>query len=218
MASSAPDKLFPGQSGFPTPNEAPDEETCRVFSIPADEEYLALIMGALDALRQPYNWYINGTMSQEEAATAFGEIIDKAYETALTGQCTPDVEAPYWDDDANSDDSAPVTEQPWYGRVLDPIAPPGELDFVEDIALWTFTGFVAFGFGLDAAIYFKTHIGRFYITLRDTNIVQLIRIVVDSIDIGTITLPGTSSGEVDVPVYADPAVTTGHDIYVMRVS
>jgi len=211
-------KLFP-QLGYPTPTTIPDETTCLTLNIPASAEWWAIVVGVLYTLILEWNWQqLEGGLDRDEVAARWQVMLEDALAVAeATNNCTlGDIPAPYWDTDSDVDDSLPADIQPWYGRVLDPIAPPGELDFVEDVTLWTFTGFVAFAAGLDAAIFFKTHIGQFYITIRDTNIVQLVRIVVDGLDMASVTTPGTNSGEINVPIVADPTVTTGHDIYIIQ--
>jgi len=44
MVNSPPDKQFPSQRGFPTPNSPPETVGCRIFSVPSDEEWFALYM------------------------------------------------------------------------------------------------------------------------------------------------------------------------------
>lgn len=117
MASSEPNKKFPLQRGFPTPNEAPGIESCRVFSIPADEEWLALLMGAVSELTNPYNWFRNGSLTQQESADAFADIMDEAYAQAETGTCSVTIDAPFWDNATDVDDEVLVIDQIWYGAL-----------------------------------------------------------------------------------------------------
>lgn len=210
--SSFPDKLFAGQRGFPTPNEAPDARTCRVLSIPAGEEWLALAMGALDALRQPYNWYINGTLTQEEAAAAFADILDTAYEQALTGQCAPDVEAPFWDTDTDVGANAPVGEQTWYGEVDDPAAVPTELTFRENLEIWTFAGLLAIAAAPGAAISFITIAPRFTLAFKQANIGKIIRVFIDASEAASFTDDGSETIR-EVSIVGDPANET-HQMYI----
>lgn len=212
------EKTFPGV-GYPTPTDIPETTTCLTLQIPASAEWWAVTVGLLYWLTLDWNWQqFEGGLSRDDAVARYVQMLDDALAVAAAANTCDliSVPAPYWDEDSDVDDSLPVSEQVWYGKVLDPIAPPGELDFIEDITLWTFTGFVAFAAGVDAAIYFKTNVGRFYLTIRDTDIVQLIRIVVDAVDMATVTTPGANSGEINVPIIADPAVVTGHEIYIMQ--
>lgn len=211
MASSGSDKLFPNQHGFPTPNTAPDAQVCRVLSLPAQEDYLALAMGALDALRKPYNWFKNGDLTPDEAADAFAAILDAAYEQALTGQCAPDVETPYWDTDEDVDDDMPVGEQIWYGEVDDPAVAPTELTFRENAEIWTFAGLLALGGAPGAALSFLTIAPRFVLAFKQGDIGKIIRVFVDADKAAEI--PGDGTGDV-VEVSVVPPDADNHQIYV----
>lgn len=218
MPSSAPNKLFPNQRGFPTPNTAPLETGARLFYIPSDEEWFAILMGALGALRNPYNWYQNGELTQQEAADAFAAIIDAAYEneTALT-----DVPTPYWDEDTDVDDSAPALDQHWYGYVTDPEAPPGELTFVENAAIWAFTGFLAVATwetGAAPALLFNTIAPRFVLATRRGDVGEIIRILVDGEETARVDTTSAAPGElIQTAIVGNPANAT-HDIMIIQVS
>lgn len=85
--------------------------------LPADEEWFALLMGAISALTSPYNWYRNGTLTQQEAADAFSDIMDVAYALSeAAASCPSGVPTPFWDTATDVDDEYPPGEaQPWYG-------------------------------------------------------------------------------------------------------
>lgn len=211
MASSDPNKLFAGQTGFPTPNDPPVDTACRTFQVPADEEYFALLMGALDALRKPYNWYINGSLSQDEAAAAFADILDAAYDQALTGQCAPDVETPYWDDETDVDDDMPAGDQVWYGEVDDPAVAPTALTFRENAEIWTFAGLLAIGGAPGAALSFLTIAPKFVLAFKQGDIGKIIRVFVDADKAAEI--PGDGTGDV-VEVAIVPPAAGDHQIYL----
>lgn len=187
------------------------DTACRTFQVPADEEYFALLMGALDALRKPYNWFINGSLTQDEAADAFADILDAAYEQALTGQCSPDVEAPYWDDSEDVDDDMPAGDQIWYGEVDDPETAPTELTFRENAEIWTFAGLLAIAVSPGAALSFLTIAPKFVLAFKQGDIGKIIRVFVDTNKAAEI--PGDGSGDV-VEVAIVPAEADNHQIYV----
>jgi len=170
MTSSDPNKLFPGQTGFPTPNAAPDMSGCRVFSIPSDEEWFALLMAAVSRLTYEWAWYKNGTMTQAEAAAAWSLIIDNAVETSLLGQCGDTVPAPYWDTYADEDDEAGVLDQPWYGELVATpmmsLLPSDELTWQENLAIWIIAGFGVYAGQIGAAIAFVPFARQFVLKFR----------------------------------------------------
>lgn len=169
-------------------------------------------MGALDALRQPYNWYINGTLTQDEAAAAFADILDEAYLQALTGQCAPDVEAPYWDDADDVDDNEPVGEQMWYGEVDDPTAVPTALTFRENLEIWTFAGLLALAGAPGAALSFITIAPRFVLAFKQGNIGKIIRVFIDANEVGQFEDDG-SGGIKEMSIVGDPTMDT-HQLYI----
>jgi hypothetical protein len=218
---------MPGDNGYPNVDNYPEpsfKSPVPPPNVDADEGTLMLVAynpfwgqvltAACMALLQPATW--QGT--HDEIVTA-----QNRANTLMTLLQTPvappsDAQTPFWDNDTDVDDSATSELQTWYGFVTDPLAPPGELDFVENFVLWLFTGFVMFSEGVGAAIFFKTNAPKFYIFVRDTNIVELVRIIVDGVQVSSVTTPGTNSGEISVPIVADPSVTTGHEIYIVKAS
>jgi len=218
VPSSSPNKLFPNQRGFPTPNTAPETDGERLFVLPSQEDWFALLMGALDPLRYPYNWFHNGDLSADEAASAFADIIDAAYENPIVSE---DVPTPYWDEDTDVDDQAAGDVQTWYGTVEDPEVPPEELSFVENAAIWTFTGFLAVAtieVGAAPAILFSTIAPRFVLAVRRGNLAEIIRILVDGQDAATVDTTDYAEGDViRTNIIADPEVSP-HEILLVQVS
>jgi len=219
VANSEPNKLFPNQRGFPTPNAAPDETACRVFSIPADEEWLALVMGACEALTHEWAWYQNGTLTPAEAAAAMTDIISDAYAQAETGVCETEVETPFWDDASDVGDNEPTDTQEWYGQVANPTAPADELDFVENIVVWTFTGLLALAtpeLGFAPAILFHTIAPKFIVAQKRGDIATVIRIVLDGEDMATVDTSSYSAGDIiEIPVLGEES-EDGHDLLVLN--
>lgn len=213
MTSSPPNKMFGGQKGFPTPNNPPIDYSCRVFYLPASEEYFALLMGALYKLINPYSWYVNGEMSIEESVEFWQDIIDTVYEDALLGVC-PAVQPPYWDNATDNEEQSTPSTQTWYGEVAEWFAPIDELSFVENMAIWGITGFVAASAGVGAAVFFRTTAKKFVIAVEGQDVGELIRIVVDSAEYEVDTT-GHNGEIIEQICIGDPDLTE-HDIYVIK--
>jgi len=62
--------------GYLTPDENPTESTCRVLFIPDNEQFIAIVRGALQELTYPENWFQFGELTPEEAAAAFVPMFD----------------------------------------------------------------------------------------------------------------------------------------------
>jgi len=63
--------------GYLTPDTTPDTATCRALFIPDDEQYLAIVRGALQELTFPHNWTKFGTLTPDEAAQNFIDMFDR---------------------------------------------------------------------------------------------------------------------------------------------
>lgn len=217
MPSSVPNKLYTSQHGFPTPNSPPDETGCRVFTIPAQEDWFALFMGAFEPFRWVNNFYQNGDMTEQETSDALCAIIDASYIQAATGMCETQVETPFWDEATNVDDDAPADDQIWYGEVEDATAPADSLTWFENTAIWAFTGLLAFSGTPAAAIAFQTVAPKFVLAQRAGDVGEVIRIVVDGGDVATIDTTGRSGEVIETTVVTDPDIDL-HQIYVLKVS
>jgi len=203
--------------GFPTPDSLPEDTACRVFSIPASTQWLGVFMGALLALTDPNQWYEFGELTPEECADIALEIIWNAYapEAQL---CPPEYPAPFWDDAEDVDDSLPFGGETWYGEVTDPEAPADELTFVEDAAIWVFTGFVAYAAGIGAAVFYHPIAPRLFLAWKWRDLGEIIRVVIDSADYGTVDTSTVDVGEiVTLSVLPDPDLES-HDIMLIKVS
>jgi len=207
-----PSKQALGLTGFPTPNTAADVAAYLLFLFP-DPLWAQYILGACENLVSEFNWYEAGDMLPEEASEAFRLIIQQAPYNLVPAK----VGTPYWDDAEDVDDDAPSDDQPWYGEVTDPDAPPGELDFVENAALWVGAGLIALATGsIGAALAFRTFVGKFILIQKTGDIAETIRYVVDGQDMATIHTGDYAPGTlVETPIIADPDLDT-HQIYIVR--
>lgn len=60
-----------------TPDTTPDTSTCRALFVPNDEQYLAIVRGALQVLTLAESWTPYGALSPQQAADNFVDMFDK---------------------------------------------------------------------------------------------------------------------------------------------
>jgi len=209
-----PGKFAPGLRGFPTPNSASGLNSYLLFLF-EDELWAQYILGACEPLTAEYNWYEAGDLLPEGASEFFREIVQQApYNTIDT-----EIQTPFWDDEEDVDDSAPPSEQIWYGEVTNPTAPADELDFVESVALWAFTGLVAVATfevaGIAPAIAFHTFVEKFIIIQKRGDAAETIRFVVDNQDSITIDTTPYAPGELIETTIVTPQTGAGHDLLII---
>lgn len=210
-----PGKLEPGLKGFPTPNDVPVDVGYIIFYFPNSPEFPQLILGAVKELTKDYNWYQWGEMLPEDAAEAFKQIVTEAPYNLFPDEGVP---TPFWDDSSDLEDQEPADVQPWYGEVTDPEAPPGEITFVENVGIWVITGFIAYSGQIGAAVFFNTIAPRFVLAWKRGDVGEIIRIVVDAADYGSVDTSSYAEGDIiEVDVVADPDLET-HDIYLVKES
>lgn len=70
--------------GYLTPNTLPGTTQCRVLLLPDNEEWIAIITGALEALAEPEAWQKYGTLTPEECAQRAQQMVD---DFVLNGAC-----------------------------------------------------------------------------------------------------------------------------------
>ena len=196
------------------PDADPDEDP--LVHVTFNALWLPYVLGALDQLVMYASWDADndGKLLASMRAATLKEFI-------AVGSLEP-VPAPYWDDDADSDDSLPADAQPWYGTVDDPELPPGELTFVENAAIWAFTGFIAVAtieVGSYPAVLFHTIAPKFVLAMRRGAFAEVVRIIIDGQDAATVDTSDMTEDEiVRVPLVGDPDSTTGHDIMIVQVA
>jgi len=216
---TTPGKNYEGQFGFPTPDSTPKDTACRVFRVPASDEWLGSLMGAVELLQEARNWYNWGSLTTDEAADAWQEIILQSYDDSLEQpNCAgSDSPAPYWDTAEDVDDSLPVSSETWYGEVADPDAGPEDLEFVENAAIWALTGFIAYSGQIGAAIFFHTIAPRFVLAFKAGDVGEVIRIVIDSADYGTVDTTDHAGEIIRKPILPETS-ETGHDIMLVKTA
>jgi hypothetical protein len=211
-----PGKNFLGQRGFPTPNAPIETSACRTFRVPDNDEWLGVLMGAVELLSNEYNWYSWGALTPAEAAAAWNLIVIQAYEESFSAVC-PSAPAPYWDDAEDVDDELPDDDEIWYGEVADPEAPPEELTLIDNIAIWTLTGFIAYSGQIGAAIFFHTIAPKFVLAFKAGDVGEIIRIVVDAADYGRVDTTG-HAGEIITQNILPEVSEGGHDIMLVKMA
>lgn len=192
-----PGKNFEGQVGFPTPTDHPEDTACRIFIVPDNAEWLGLLMGAVQLLLNPHNWYNWGDLSIDDTVDAWAQIVDAAYARSLLGQCSIDVPAPYWDDEADADDQADAEVQPWYGVLV------GEATFQEQVEDWIFAGFIAYAGGINAAVAFLTIAPKFRLAWRTHDLGSIVKVFVDSVQVATVDTESDDPGIITLDIFPE---------------
>ncbi len=179
-------------------------------------------MGALYELTQEENWELRGDLTPEETAAAYMELIAAALPGTLD-ECpiAPSAPTPYWDEDSDVDDDLPADAQPWYGYVTDPEASYEELDFVEQFAIWTITGFLAVAtweIGAAPAILFNTVAPKFALAVKRGDLGEIIRIFVDGQEAARVDTTSYTEGDlVRIVLVGDPEEEE-HEIIIIQES
>lgn len=62
--------------GYLTPDDIPADTICRTLFIPNDEKWIAVVTGALNSLAESRNWYPDGALTPEQAASAWLPLFD----------------------------------------------------------------------------------------------------------------------------------------------
>lgn len=213
-----PGKNFEGQHGFPTPSTIPGNTVCRVFRVPDNDEWLGVLMGAVEVLIYQRNWYNWGAVTIEDTIDAWRAIVDAAYAESLTGTCpTNMVDTPFWDSASDVGDDAPVDSQMWYGEVTNVLDPPASLTWFENAAIWTFTGLLAVSGTPAAAVLFNTVASKFVLSQKAGAVGEVIRIVVDAQDIAMVDTTGLSGQIIETPVVTTSGVSP-HQVMLIKVS
>ncbi len=177
--------------------------------------WLPFVVGALSQLTLQSTWKSddpNEILLAQQRAT---EVIDAFNYQPLCG----DVETPFWDDETDVDDNEPAEIQEWYGEVTNPTAPADELDFVENIALWAFTGLVAIATfevaGIAPAIAFHTSVEKFIILQKRGNVAETIRFVVDGQDMKFVNTAPYAEGEIISTEIITPQTGGEHSLLII---
>jgi len=186
--------------------------------IPNSPEWIGIVSGALLPMVYKNSWEQGElAISPEDASEASFLMLNEFWASG----CLPDVPTPYWDDDTSVDDEATPEAQEWYGEVTDALAPADELTFVENVVIWLLTGFVAvaaaptLGGAAAAALFFRTTAVRFVLAFNRGDTDEIIRVVIDSADYGTVNTSDVAvGGIIELPING-LADLPNHDILII---
>jgi len=200
---------------YPTPAEIPLETACWSISLPNSPAWWGLLFGALLYLNDPDNYQVfEGGLSRETTAEIFENALFDAWEEL---SCVPNIPTPFWDDAEDLDDEMPVNDQIWYGEVTDPEAPPDEITFVENAAIWVITGFVAYAAGIGAAVFYRTIAPRFVLAWKRADVGEIIRVIIDGAEYGRVDTGTVAAGEVITLDVLPVEDWEEHDITLIKV-
>lgn len=178
-----------------------------------------MVAGALVELTYPHNYEKRGELTPEQTAEYMSAMLARWYEESCGSE--EETPTPFWDEDTDVDDQEPAETQGWYGYVTDPEAPPGELTFFENAAIWVMTGFLAVAtweVGAAPAILFHTIAPRFTLAMRRGDVGEIIRILVDGEEAARVDTSSAAPGDViRVPIGGDPSLST-HELMIVQVS
>jgi len=214
---------MPGQNIYPNPDNYPvssflspvpppgiDPDEGGLLLVAYSPEWREVLLGACMQLLNPATW--QGTDAEKTRALDRAETLRLMLTEDLSS-----VPTPFWDEAQDLDDQAPFDSQTWYGEVTDPDAPADELEFVENAAIWIITGFIAYAGQIGGAVFFNTIAPRFVLAWKRGDIGEVIRVVIDAADYGTVDTGTVAVGEVielDVLPITEAAT---HDIMLIKV-
>lgn len=203
--------------GYFTPDAPPtDEFICRRLFIPATEEFLALVSGAIAELTRYYNYEQQGTLTPLEVTELMSTMLQTYYDSTDDCSGSEGVPTPFWDEGQDVDDQESAETQTWYGEVDDPGVPADEISFVENAGIWVITGFIAYSGQIGAAIFFHTIAPSFVLAWHRGDVGEIWRIIVDSADFGTVNTASAAENDVvQKPILAGEGE---HDIVLVKVS
>lgn len=192
-----PGKYAPGLKGFPAPAAADNVESYLLFLFP-DSEWAQYVLGACENLVYPWNWYDAGGISPDEAAEAFRLIVEQAPYNFREAT----VDAPWWDEDSadDTDDEAPIQEQPWYGEI---VILDDRLTFVENAFIYVVGAFIAYSGAVSAAISFVPIARQFVVTAKTNPLGGIIQFLRDGMEIGRVDTYAPADGVISTPLIFD---------------
>jgi len=201
-------------SSFNEPVQPPivDPDEGETVQVCFSAEWLPYVQGALSQLQLQTTW--KGTPEEILLAQGRATNLRGLFDNPI---CEVDtIGTPYWDDAEDVDDEAPVDDQIWYGEVTDANAPPGELDFVENAALWAVSGMVAIATGsIGVALAFRTFVSKFILIQKAGDVGETIRFVIDNQDAVTIDTTGRAGELIEVPIVGDESLEE-HQLYIIK--
>jgi len=197
------------RSPVPPPDVDPDEGD--LLLVAYNPAWQKVLLGACMQLLNPATW--QGTNEEKALAITRAETLRLMLTESLDS-----VPTPFWDEAQDLDDEEPAATQTWYGEVTDPDAPADELDFIENAAIWVITGFIAYAGQIGGAVFFNTIAPRFVLAWKRGDIGEVIRVVIDAADYGTVDTGTVAVGEIiELEVLPTDQEAESHDIMLIKV-
>lgn len=204
----------PQQSSFNTPVSIPtvDPDEGELIQVCFSIDWLPYVLGSLAQLQQRDTWI--GTDDEKNDAIGLATNLIQQFDIPV---CEVEkIGTPFWDDAEDVDDEAPRDDQIWYGEVSDPTAPPGELDFIENAAVWVVSGMIAYATGsIGVALAFRTFVSKFILIQRAGDVGETIRFVIDNQDAVTIDTTGRAGELIEIPIVGDESLDE-HQLYIIK--
>lgn len=217
-----PNDMNYGELSFPqevtAPDEDPDDPDLETMLVEYNPAWSPVLAAACAQMLQFASW--KGT--DEEKLLAVNRANNLISALMTPADIDTGIPAPYWDSESDVDDELPEDEQPWYGLVENPDAPPGEVTFIQNAVIWILTGFVALvlspslPIGAAAAVSFRTLANRFTLAFNRGDVREQFRVIIDAKDYGEADTEGLEVGdiiEMDINGIDEAAY---HDILIVR--
>jgi hypothetical protein len=186
------------QPSFGTPQETPsvDPDEGVLISVAYNPEWTKLLLGAVTQMRQYAAWA--GTHDEKiETIERVNSLLFLLQNDITT------VPAPFWDEDSadDSDDTAAIDDQPWYGQI---VIIDDRLTFVENAFIYVVAGFIAYSGLPTSAIAFVPIARNFVVTMRSNPLGGIVRFLADAVEIGRVDTYAAADAALDVPVTMPP--------------
>lgn len=204
---------------FPQPIPAPPvdpDDAGTLIQVQYSWEWQQVLLAAVDQLLNPATWQGD----HDAIITALNRATNLKEMLQIPAQ--GEYPTPFWDDETDLEDEEPADMQPWYGEVTNPSAPAGELDFIENAALWLITGIVAIATfevgGIAPAIVFHTTVEKFIILQKRGDAAATIRFVVDGQDAKFVNTAPYSAGDIIETPIVTPATGGDHTLMIIQTA
>lgn len=215
--------LYPDPSNysitsFPQPVAAPSvdpDDAATLWTVRYSWEWHELLAAAVDQLLNPVTYL--GDADEVKLALNRATNLKDLLQTNMAT-----VPTPFWDDESDLEDEETAEMQPWYGGVTNPEAPAGELDFVENVALWIITGIVGIATfevgGIAPALAFRTTVEKFIILQKRGDTAATIRFVVDGQDAKFVNTAPYSPGDIIETEIITEQTGGAHDLLIVQTA
>lgn len=175
---------------------AADPTTGPLVAVCFSEAWLPVVLGALDQLLLSYTWI--GSYAEIQLAQDRAQMLKDIFSESVCAAAPESVPTPYWAEDEDVEDTAPVDIQTWYGHT------EGN-NFVQDAADFVLQGFIAVGISPQAAIAYRTFVPRMRVAFRRGEFGGLVNIFVDGVKaIGIDTFLASGSDVKEIALVIDP--------------